>query len=158
MKPSICFTSFRAYRLFNPSCTVSHGGAELESFLLATQFAKRQHVVSFVTGNFGQPKKEIIEGVTLWRGTRSHRFSALWGVIHTLHLFFIWKKIDANVYFTKGAGWLPFQLVLFSKIFKKKVILKTSHKKNIDLSLQSKAYHPFYRWALTHATAVVFHN
>lgn len=157
-KPSLCFVSFAAYPLFNTKINFPHGGAELESFTLAQELTNRGYKVDFVVGNFGQPRQEIYQGVNLWRGIGLNQSNVVSGILNTWRLMCLWKKISADIYFTKGAGWLTFQLAFFCKIFHKKFIFKTSHKHNIDLSLKTKPYHIFYTWSLKKAAKVIVQN
>src|SRR3989338_2802453 len=158
MRPIICFTSFAAYPLFHPEYVAPHGGAEVELFFLAKKFAEKKNTVHMVVGDLGQPKIETVENVRLWRGIPIQQSTVLFGIMRTLSLFRTWKDINADIYLVKGAGGITFQLALFCTLYKKKYIMKTSHKKNIDLSLKKKPYHAFYRWALTRADAVIVQN
>ncbi len=161
-KIRICITSFAAYSLFTPeyhATTHAHGGAELESYTLAHALSNIGHDVHCVVGDFGQAAVVNVNKIKIWKGIGTKKKNGIvFRIKNTLFLFSLWKKINADIYFTKGAGWLPFQLAIFCKLFKKKCILKISSKKNIDLSLNKKGYHYFYRWALQHASAVVVQN
>ncbi len=157
-KLSVCFVSFAVYPLFKHNAPMIHGGAEVEIFYLSHEFIKFGYNVHIVTGNFGQNKKEKNDAIYLWRGIILKHSTFFRGIRNTLSLFHLWWKINADIYFTKGAGFLPFQLTLFCILFRKKCVLKTSHKRNIDLSLRTQPYHRFYQWALRKAHAVIVQN
>ena len=158
MQPSICFTSIAAYPLFSSDINVAHGGAEVEAYYLANEFRNRDYRVEFVVGDFGQNKLEAHNQIRVWSSIPIKESNLFQGIINTFRLIKIWKKANSDIYFTKGAGFLTFQLALFCKLFRKRFIFKTSHKHNIDLSLRKKPYHFFYRWALGQANHVVVQN
>lgn len=71
-KIKVCFIARTAYALFNPAYGdlpgATHGGAEVDLYLLAKELVKDpRYDVSFIVGDFGQPEKEVIDGVTIYK-------------------------------------------------------------------------------------------
>lgn len=156
--PSLCLISFLSYPLFNPVYLIPHGGAEVELFFLAKKMGEAGYPTHMVVGDFGQKENEKHDSVTLWKSLKLQNSGVLKGIKNTIVLIKILKKINADIYLMKGAGFLTFQVALFCFLFHKIFIFKTSHRKNMDGSLKEKSYHPFYKWALHYAHQVVVQN
>jgi glycosyltransferase involved in cell wall biosynthesis len=97
----VCFINLQAYPLFNPQITATIGGAEVDLYLIATELAKDSvFKASFVTGDFGQPGREIIQNVTVIKsidvsGNLFVGSPRLWRAL---------KEADADVYFDECAS------------------------------------------------------
>jgi glycosyltransferase involved in cell wall biosynthesis len=62
----VCFVSPKAYPLFDTDANGVIGGAEVDLYLLATELAKDpDYNVSCITADYGQPKTQKIENVTI---------------------------------------------------------------------------------------------
>jgi glycosyltransferase involved in cell wall biosynthesis len=97
----VCFVSPKAYALFNPQCGGTIGGAEVDSYLLATELAKDDAFrVSFIVADYGQPRQEQIEGVTVFKSLRFGRNS----LAGAYRLWRAMSAADADIYFLKTAS------------------------------------------------------
>lgn len=130
----------RAYYLFNPKCkNISEkvGGAQKQAYLLSTELAKDENIdVHFIVADFGQNKKEIIEGVTLWRS-----FSFAKNIINRIYLFFkCLVNVNADVFIFRSADTGVALAVLFIKyILKKKTVYMLAS--NLEISTkESRKY------------------
>jgi glycosyltransferase involved in cell wall biosynthesis len=97
----VCLINLRAYPLFNPLVSATIGGAEVDLYLIATELAKDSSFrVSFVTGDFGQAAREIIENVTVIKSIdmRGNLFLGGRKLWHALDM------VKADVYFDECAG------------------------------------------------------
>ena len=66
MDTKICIISLKAYPLFNKVCNAVFGGAEVQLFLLAQEFAKNKNMdVSFIVADYGQKPSEKYGGITV---------------------------------------------------------------------------------------------
>jgi len=102
MGPRICFISLHAYGYFNQDAEFHGGGAERQIYFLSTALAD-EYDVHVVVGDFGQPRRERREGVTLHRAYPLHeRRSILQPVKHLLILRSAMKRADADVYVHRG--------------------------------------------------------
>jgi glycosyltransferase involved in cell wall biosynthesis len=122
-----------AYHFFNPGVEHVFGGAELQLHLLATQLAKDPEIeVSFIVGDFGQPRQEKLQGVTLYTfndsvgGARYTRTPRYYG-----RLFGLLRKADSHVYIQRTAGHLTFIIALFCKIFRRKFVYMVAHDEDL---------------------------
>lgn len=70
-KLRICFISMEAYAMLRPGITDLAGGAGFQLVEIARCLRDRGYPVSFVTGDFGQPFREEIEGITVLRANRT---------------------------------------------------------------------------------------
>jgi glycosyltransferase involved in cell wall biosynthesis len=102
MKPRICFVSLHAYGYFNPDVAFDGGGAERQISLLSKALSDRFDV-HVIVGDYGQPKREQREGVTLHKAYPLHpRQSLLQPIKHLLLLWDAMRRADAEVYVHRG--------------------------------------------------------
>ncbi len=97
----VCFISPKAYPLFNTEVKELFGGAEVDLYLTATEFAKDKNFeVSFITADYGQKSIGTIQGVKV---IKSLDFSqnALTGA---LRIWRAMKQADADIYILKTAS------------------------------------------------------
>jgi len=117
------------------------GGAELQLYLLATVLAEDPAFdVSFIVGDFRQPRQETRQGVTL------HSFDAdkagpklTERVGQYLRLWRLLKGIDSQVYIQRVAGVPTFAIALFCKFFRRKFIYMVAHDE--DLMVDTPAWY-----------------
>jgi len=65
-KIRVCFVSPKAYPLFNSDIESVFGGAEVDTYMIATELAKDDGFeVSFIVADYGQPQEEVRENVRL---------------------------------------------------------------------------------------------
>ncbi len=140
-KKRIVFVLLGAYPLFiNNSDRPSHGGAEIDLYNIAKSLNKDIFDVHFIVGNFGQKSTLIIDDITLHKGQALGNSNIFEGIFNFLKLFALIAKINPNIIFSKGVSWQTIQLISIKKILRKKLILKSSHKRNIDGTLDNSIF------------------
>jgi glycosyltransferase involved in cell wall biosynthesis len=123
-KIRVCFISPKAYPIFNPDIRSVFGGAEVDLYLLATELAKDPRFeVLFIVGDYGQPKIEQREGVTLIKSLDVRKNMILYG-------WKVWQALqraDADIYMIETAS-LGVPLVsFFCRRHKKRFVYRTAH-------------------------------
>jgi hypothetical protein len=105
--PSLCFVNLNAYPALVTGLE-SHpiGGEEVQHSLLATLFARAGYDVSLVTGDYGQPDGERVEGVRVYASFKARAGVPVLRFVHPrwtlLHAAL--KRADADVYYVSCAG------------------------------------------------------
>lgn len=121
----ICFVALGIYPCLKAESGIARiGGAELQQIFIGRGLQQRGISVFYLTTDHGQPEHEIIDGMTI---CKSYREEA--GILG-LRFFYprlirIWqalKAADADVYYSRTAGFLPGLLTLFCKVYRKKFI------------------------------------
>jgi len=138
----VCFYSLGAYHFFNPGVEHAFGGAELQLHLLATHLAKDPDFdVSFIVGDFGQPRRENRRGVDLYSfDTRQGGLKYTRTVRYYLRLWKLLKRVDSRVYIQRTAGVPTFAIALFCRVFGRKFVYMVAHDE--DLMVDTP---PWYR-------------
>ena len=152
----ICFISLDAYPLFSRGQQSVQGGAEVDVYMLSTESAKDQRFkVSFITGDYGQNDVEVFENVTIYKTLALQS-----PIAAALSLWRTLCRVDADIYFKKGASLVTTLIALFCRIHHKSFILRTSHKTECDGSyIHSQLLKGWaYRWALKTAKYVFVQN
>lgn len=99
---TVCFVSFHAYTYFAPEADAPPGGAERQLYLVG-QRLKSDFDVHFVVGDFGQPRTEYRDGVTLHRAFEPASEAPLYRRLGQLWpLFAAMRRADADVYVFRG--------------------------------------------------------
>lgn len=133
----VCFTSPKAYPLFNPEVNSVFGGAEVDLYLLATELAKDDGFeVSCITADYDQPTTEKIENVTIIKSL-SFKQNQITGAIK------IWKamkKADADIYMMKTPSPGVPLVAEFCKVFKRHFAYRAASEREFNGVYLSK--HP----------------
>ena len=152
----VCFFSLDAYPLFDKSTAGVQGGAELDTYMIATELARDDRFeVHFITGDFGQPDIINIENVTIYKTVdlKSPFRSALsiWQVL---------KKADCDIYFKKGASLITALVALFCRIRHKPFILRTAQEIECNgiYIRQSQLRGRAFLWTLRRAGRIFVQN
>jgi glycosyltransferase involved in cell wall biosynthesis len=118
----VCFISLYAYPLFDKSKVCVQGGAELDTYMIATELALDTNFdVHFITGDFDQPDITNYENVTI------HKTVNLKSPIRAiLSLWRALKKANCDIYFKKGASLITFLVALFCHIHHRIFIIRTA--------------------------------
>ncbi|MCI0498065.1 MAG: glycosyltransferase family 4 protein [Planctomycetales bacterium] len=128
-KIRVCFVSPKAYPLFNPACPAVFGGAEVDLYLLATELAKDpQFEVSFVVGDYGQPKTEQRQGVTLLKSLDVDKNMIFYG-------WKVWqalRRADADVYMHEACSLGTALIALFCGIYRRSFVYRTASSQEAD--------------------------
>ena len=152
----ICFISLNAYPLFDKSSDGIQGGAEVDSYMIATKLAEdNRFEVHFVTGDFGQPDTVSFENVTIYKTIKlKSKFRSILSIWSAL------KKADCDIYFKKGASLITTIVAMFCRVHKKIFILRTSHKSECDGTYMNSQFlkGKAYKWALKIAKQVFVQN
>lgn len=152
-KIKICFISLDAYLLFNQNSKGIQGGAEVEFYILAMELAKDERFqVSFINGDFGQPRIEKVENITLYKASnKNFPFISLWKVL---------KSADADIYFREGASFVTDLVALFCWLHRKIFFFRTAHDLECDGTYlkQYPLRGRMYLWSLRHAKRVFVQN
>ncbi|MGB2807984.1 MAG: glycosyltransferase family 4 protein [Sedimentisphaerales bacterium] len=153
----ICFVILNAYPLFNPDVKDVIGGAEVDSYYIATELAKDQNYqVSCIVADYGQEPIEVREGVTLIRSSdfSTKRISA------TFRLWQALRRADAQIYVRKLSSAVTTEVAFFCKRFGRRFIYRTASSVECDGTYIREH---FFRgkgfiWSLHHADAVIAQN
>ena len=153
----ICFVILNAYPLFNPEAKGVIGGAEVDSYYIASELAKDpSYKVSCIVADYGQEPVEIRESVTLIRALdfNSRRVSA------TLCLWRALRKADAQIYVRKLSSAVTAVVALFCKRYERRFIYRTASEVECDGTYLREHYFrgKGFLWSLRHADAVIAQN
>lgn len=139
-KRKVLFLSYAAYPLFDPTANEAHGGAEVDIFNIATHINRNLFDVHFIVGDYGQKKYQIIDDIHIYSAQKIKNSSALMGIVNFLSLYYLIKKINPDIIFTKAFGWLTVELILIKMFLRKKLVFRSSHRKNLDGTVDSRPY------------------
>lgn len=130
-KTKVCFFSPSAAPLFYRDIDHVFGGAEVQLFLLAKEFAKdTRFSVFFLVGNFGQ-KDQTIHGVNVRKSyqLRLNFFSLL---EQPLKIWVDLLKIRPDIVIQRSAGVDTAFIAAFCRLLKKRFIFSIAHSRDID--------------------------
>lgn len=135
-KIEICFISTYAYPLFNSESTSIHGGSELQLYLIAKELSiNNDFAISFIVGDFGQKNVDEYEKIKLFKSFNPKSNDSLYKkLIQAILYYRLFKKIDADIYFTSAANSTVGLVSLFCKLNNKKHIHRTAHENEVNLS------------------------
>ena len=135
-KIEICFISTYVHSLFNSESPSIHGGSELQLYLIAKELSiNSDFVISFVVGNFGQKNVEEYKKIKLFKSFNPKLNDSLYKkLIQAILYYRLFKKIDADIYFTSAANSTVGLVSLFCKLNNKKHIHRTAHESEVNLS------------------------
>jgi glycosyltransferase involved in cell wall biosynthesis len=129
---SVGFVSLSAYGYFNPDRIVTGGGAERQLYLLS-QHLQEHFDVHFVVGDYGQPRTEQRDGVTLHRayhpdpnGSVSDRITQAW------RLFDAMRRADADVFVHRGTARKAAITYAISRFLGRRWVYNLANDSNID--------------------------
>jgi glycosyltransferase involved in cell wall biosynthesis len=160
-RTKLCFVAPFAYPvLARDRDTQVVGGAEVQQCLLAREFVQRGYEVSMVCMNFGQPNRQVIDGITVHRmhtpdeGVPGLRF------LHP-RLTSLWRAMaqaDADVYYQRAAAALTGFVVAFARRHGRASLFASACDLDFDARLPLIGYardRALFRWGVRHATAIV---
>jgi glycosyltransferase involved in cell wall biosynthesis len=153
----ICFVILNAYPLFNPQAKGVIGGAEVDSYYIASELAKDPNYhVSCIVADYGQKPVEVRESVTLIRALdfNTKRISA------TLSLWKALRKADAKIYVRKLSSAVTAEVALFCKRYGRSFVYRTASSVECDGTYLKEHYFrgKGFFWSLRHADAVIAQN
>lgn len=176
-KPKICFVSLCIYPLLKKeNSNIEHkykypiGGAELQQLLIGQELARRGYRVSYITWDHGQKRIEKFgsftvistykpsEGIPILRFFYP-RLTKIWGAL---------RKSEADIYYVRAATFILAVVVLFAKLYHKKVVFcgaSTLDFQPLNPSpptIRDNIVHfrdtVLYEWGLKRSDAVVVQN
>ena len=157
----ICFISRQAYPYLSGKNYNSAGGAELQDYLMASEFQKRGHKIFFIVGDYGQNDYENIKGFNIYKDFSSYGkgfFGKLKGVIEFWKLL---SKIDADVYYRMTPHTILGIVGLFCKLKKKLFIFLSGSDIDFEDRIFKNKNYLFkicYKYALKNADIVIAQN
>ncbi len=162
----ICFVALQAYPCLKDNFSVDKriGGAEIQQVLIAREFKKRGVDVSFITLDYGQKDEEIIDGIKVYKASKPKEGLKFINFFYPglVKLWKALKKANAEIYYVRGAGFLPGILALFSNIYNKKFIFAAASDTNFCLSMLKKTRLKrdllLYIFGLKRANAIIVQN
>lgn len=159
-KKRILFVLLGAYPLFiDDSSKPSHGGAEIDLYNVAKGINQNSFDIHFIVGDFKQQNTISIDGITLHKGQPIGNSTILKGICNFLKLFILIARINPSIIFSKGVSWQTIQLILIKKILHKKLILKSSHKRNIESSsLESNLFGKLFKKLVQNINVFILQN
>lgn len=134
-KIKICLVCPKAYPVFNEAVSATFGGAEVDLYYLGTELAKDPHFeVCCVVADYGQPDVETRENVTLIKSLdfRENALVGAWKIWQAL------RKADAALYLMKSISAGLFELSLFCRLYRRKLVYRTAHSTHCDGSYRQK--------------------
>ncbi|MBU1862825.1 MAG: glycosyltransferase [Candidatus Omnitrophica bacterium] len=161
----VCFISPYAYPLFNEKCTITFGGAEVQTYLLAKELSKdHAFSVHMVTADFGQKKKEQYGGITLHKSFILRTTNTYDGFVSSVHQCFNGLKllcvlfsINADIYIQRSAGAETGIIAFLCRLCNKKFIYMTAS--DIDCNgtyiANNKVRGTLYSYGIKHAHRIL---
>lgn len=153
-KIKICFFISDAYALFKKE-EGNFGGAEINLYYLATEFAKRkEYRVEFLVSDFGQENIEMHENVRVvklkWLNDKKYP-GIPYKIMRRVYLIYSLIINKSDIYITTTASEYSAYFILIGKyIRRKKVVFRVAHEWDIDKTLSSLGTIPrvFHRYSL----------
>lgn len=128
-KIRVCFISPKAYPIFNPDIEAVFGGAEVDTYMIATELAKDKNFeVLFIVADYGQLQEEVSENIRILKSL-NFKQNPITGACR------IWKALkhaDADIYMMKTASPGVPLVQYFCQKHRKRFIYKTAHQRECD--------------------------
>lgn len=134
---TVCFVSFAAYPLFNPSVQANFGGSETQLYQLANKLAKNpKYKIYFIVGDYHQPDKEILGDITLIKAFRfpTTHLKYLLGIYLQLIFLLTLFRTKADIFIQRAAGIETGLIAFYCQLFHKKFIYMTASSIDADKS------------------------
>jgi len=132
---NILIYSLKSYRLFNDESRISFGGAEVESFLIAKELAKRKNFkVKVLLNKDLKNKNEIIENVKLEHISNVFNQNFIIKIFNLIkfNIKLIYEIYKTDVIFQEMATFETGLITFYSKLFKKKIIYRIASDKDLN--------------------------
>lgn len=127
---SICFVGFDNYPVLNPAVGDAYiGGESVQQTLLARAFVETGWSVHMIVKDYGQPDREVIDRITLWKSFRDGvgvpgvryfhpRISSLWRAM---------GRANTDVYYHSCAGMMTGLVAMYCKLNKRRFVFRIAH-------------------------------
>lgn len=154
---SICFISRSAYPVFDPECKATFGGAETETYLLATELAKDSRFkVKLIAGDFGQRATKIVENVEIMKSYRASDIRP----VQIIKLFYQIVKSNSDWYYQASASGGSGLIAAYCQLKNRKFLYRTASE--IECNGKYIKLHRlegiFYKYGITHASYIAAQN
>ena len=161
-KITVCFFSPASHSFFSPNSNVAHGGAELQMYLWAKSLANYpEFEVLFLIENHNQKKISPVENIKLIGTIRlKQQENIITKLFKSIKLFFQLITINQDIIISTNANALTSIIALYSKIFKKKFIYRTSSLIDVNKNYIDKngVSGKLYKFGLLNASKVITQN
>jgi len=125
----ICIISLKAYPLFNKACNSIFGGAEVQLFLLAREFAKNKNVsVNFIVADYGQKSSENYDGINVVKSFNIGDSS----FIKNIKFLKCFMSINADVYIQRTLDPASGIIAILCKLLRKRFVYMVAHDMEVD--------------------------
>jgi len=160
-RKKICFVALSIYPCLSgkyPSEKI--GGAELQQTFIGKGLRDKGYDVSFITMDYGPPRIEVIDNLTVYKTFREEEGLFAIRFLYP-RLVKIWKGLiqaDADIYYTRAAGFLPAVLHVFCRFYGKKFVFAASSDANFIpeiLKLPTRRDKILYKYGLKRATTII---
>ncbi|MFU1780577.1 glycosyltransferase family 4 protein [Haloarcula japonica] len=144
----ICFVNPRLYYYLDPQSDEVAGGAQRQIYLLSQQLLKRGHDVSAIIGDYGQPHRYRYQDVDTVAAcpTSTPQLSGLVGDFYRLQQAI--SKIDADVYYVRGAPRLFLATRVATAICRSNLVYGIANESDLDeeylLSRYGRIFYELY--------------
>jgi glycosyltransferase involved in cell wall biosynthesis len=153
----ICFISPHIYGYFNSEIGFTGGGAERQIYLLIQEL-KQEYEIHVVVGDYGQPKQEVRDGVTLHR---AHQLQPRQNALQPLkHLFLILKamqRADADAYVYRGSPKNAGVVFLCARLLRRRWVYNVANDANLTTraSALTLPFAQLFEYALKSADGII---
>lgn len=159
---TICFVGLDNYPVLNPEMSSEYfGGESVQQTLLAKAFVQRGYDVSMVVADMGQPNREVIDGITVWKAFRKKAGLPIVRFVYPrmTSFFRALKAADADVYYQSCAGIYTGLVAGFCRQRNRKFIFRIAHDTDCIPGEQIINHHrwrdvPIYEYGLRKADLV----
>lgn len=128
-KPHICFVLPKAYPLFNKNCNEIFGGAEVQMYLLAREFAKNKSLdVNVIVADYGQEPSEKYDGITI---IKSFKFSDS-SLIKNVKFLISFMRANADIYIQRTLDPASGIIAILCKLLRKQFVYMVAHDGEVD--------------------------
>lgn len=159
MSKELCFISPSIYRYLNTEEGKAAGGAERQQYMIASELNARGYQISMIVGDFGQPEYELINGIHVTKGCPQGIDGLLSTSQQLKSLYRAMKRVDAGIYYVRGAPRLFSVVSLFAKLLGKKLIFCIANDSDVDPEYLDDRYgllfNRIYRWALKQTHQII---
>lgn len=125
----ICFVHFDTYPVLKGGVGGYVGGESVQHSLLAKSFAARNHKVSAVVTDFGQPDGEAVAGVRCYKTCSRSAGVPVLRFVHP-RMSSLWKALErseADIYYWSCAEYVTGLLAAFCAKHRKRFVLRVAH-------------------------------
>ena len=143
--PDICFISAGVYEYLNPESKKPRGGAQRQQYMLGQELRDRGYSVSFLVGEYGQPKSQVINDLLVVKGC-PERISSHSLPKTLLQFWDAMRHIDASVYYVRGAPRLAIATAVGCKLLRKPFIFCVANDADLQPENLKERYGVAIRW------------